>query len=192
MAVVKQLNTAADFWLEMVVPDCSDYFANPCNLRRALHAAISLFHMSDWVFHTHETNVQSAFTVTDRNGKDKPVSSSEEFANALEQKCDDFGRIRGIANATKHLKLRPNSVRPVSNAPSHAANIAIQTADVGADAYGRIAGAYGWLDTGSSQIRYGGSARVMLAEPNGNDMEFSSIVGSVYRMWETLKSTHGW
>jgi hypothetical protein len=47
--------------------------------------------------------------------------------------------------ATKHLKLRPNSVRPVSNAPSHAANIAIQTADVGADAC-RLAGGYGWLD----------------------------------------------
>jgi hypothetical protein len=98
VAVLMQLNTAADFWLE----DC--------------------------------------------NGKVRTVSSSGKFANVLEQKCDDFGRIRGIANATKHLKLRHNGVRPVSNAPSHAANIAIQTADVGADAHSRLAGGYGWLE----------------------------------------------
>ncbi|HUI19727.1 MAG TPA: hypothetical protein VLZ74_01595 [Methylocella sp.] len=54
MVVLKQLNTAADFWLAIVVPDYSDYFAAETDLRRALHASISLFHMSDWVFHTHE------------------------------------------------------------------------------------------------------------------------------------------
>lgn len=42
MAVLMQLNTAADFWLEMAVPYCSDYFAEPWNLRHALHAPLSL------------------------------------------------------------------------------------------------------------------------------------------------------
>jgi hypothetical protein len=190
MAVLMRLNTAADFWLEMVEPDCDDYFADETNLRRALHAAISLFHMSDWVFHTHETQVRSAFTFTDPNGKVRTVSKLEDFADALEQRNADFGRIRGIAHAAKHLKLR--KVRPVPNAPSHAANTAIQAEFVGADACGCQQGGYGWLETGSSQAQYGASTRVVLAGPNGNDMEFSNILRSVYGMWKTLKSTHGW
>jgi hypothetical protein len=59
MSPVFQLNTSADFWLEMAVPDCSEYFSNKESLRYALHAAISLFHMSDWVFHTHEAAVKA-------------------------------------------------------------------------------------------------------------------------------------
>jgi hypothetical protein len=99
-----RLNAAADFWLEIVEPN---YFADETNLRRALHAAISLFHMSDWVFHTHETQVRSAFTFTHPNRKVRTVSRSEDFADALEQQNADFGRIRGIANATNTLSCAP-------------------------------------------------------------------------------------
>ena len=184
MVVLKQLNTAADFWLEIVVPDCSDYFAAETNLRRALHASISLFHMSDWVFHTHEAQVRSAFTYTDSKSTVRPVSKASEFATALEQQNADFGRIRGIANAAKHLEL--TDIRPVPNAPSHAANTAIQTEFVGAGGYG-CAGGYN-----QGGVAYGASPKVMLAGPNGSDMEFSNILRSVYGMWGTLKCTYGW
>jgi hypothetical protein len=176
MPTMKQFNTAADFWSEMVVPDCIDCRSDPTDLRRALHAAISLFHMNDWVFHTHETTVRSVFNFEDKNGTVRPVSSPAEFANALEQHNPDFGRIRGIAHAAKHLEL--SNIRPVANAPSHAANTAVQTTGYGQGGYGRGP--------------YGGGPRVMLAGPNGNDMEFSSILESVYKTWETLKTGHGW
>lgn len=184
MVVLKQLNTAADFWLEMVVPDCSDYLAAETNLRRALHASISLFHMSDWVFHTHEVQVRTAFTFTDGNSNIRPVATASEFAKALEQQNADFGRIRGIANAAKHLEL--TDIRPVPNAPSHAANTALQTEFVGAGGY-NCAGGYN-----QGGAAYGARPRGMLAGPNGNNMEFSNMLRSVYRMWETLKSAHNW
>jgi len=99
--------------------------------------------MSDWVFHTHEAQVRSAFTFTDPNSTVRPVSNASQFATALEQQNADFGRIRGIANAAKHLEL--TDIRPVPNAPNHAANTAIQTDFVGTDAYGRFAGGYDGL-----------------------------------------------
>src|SRR4051794_35951678 len=123
MASVFQLNTAADYWLEMVVPDCSEYFENRESLRYALHAAISLFHMSDWVFHTHQATVRASFTFLDRKGNVTPVSDPGNFATALEQQCPDYGLIRGIAHAAKHLKL--NNARPIPNAPSHASNTGV-------------------------------------------------------------------
>src|ERR1700716_4185800 len=95
----KEFTRAVDYWSEMVEPDYRDYLAHPTSLRHALHAAGSLFHMADWVFHTHEVMVRTSSTFTNRNGTARPVINISEFANALEQQNADFGRIRGIANA---------------------------------------------------------------------------------------------
>jgi hypothetical protein len=160
----------------MVVPDCSEYFANNESLRCALHAAISLFHMSDWVFHTHEAAVKASFTFIDRNGTAVSVYDPASFATALEQQCSDFGLIRGIAHAAKHLKL--NNVRPIPNAPSHAANTAVHGPTFAPTVF-----AHGVFDT---------RRRVMLAGANGNDVQFEKILRAVYAMWTSLKSTHGW
>ena len=178
MTVHEQFKTAADFWSGMVVPDCEDYRSNPTSLRRALHSAISLFHMHDWIFHTHKCVVQTTFTYIDRAGVQKPALTSEEFANSLEQRNNDFGRIRGIANAGKHLRLRPAGIRPVQNAPSDAANTRIQTT-----AYGQ--GGFG-------QGPYGGTPRVVLEGPGGSDMEFLAILENVYRMWREVMAENGW
>jgi hypothetical protein len=64
--------------------------------------------------------VRAAFTFKDRIGAITNLYDGPTFANAQEQQCDDFGRVRGIANAAKHLQL--SNVRQVPNAPSHAAN----------------------------------------------------------------------
>jgi hypothetical protein len=176
MAPVEQFRTASDFWSKMVVPDYQEYREKPADLRSALHLAISLFHTADWVFHTHELAVKATFTFRDKNGNIQAVSSSEEFATSLEQGCDDFGRIRGMANAAKHLQLRPSGIRPVENAPSNAANTRVQTTGYGAGGYG--------------QGPCGGGPRVMLE--GGTDMEFSQIAKAVFDMWESLKRTHSW
>ena len=176
MAQVEQFKTASDFWSKMVIPDYQQYRDESADLRSALHAAISLFHMADWVFHTHEVAVKAAFNFTDKNGTVWPVSSEKEFANSLEQTCDDFGRIRGIANAAKHLKLMPSGIRPVQNAPSNAANTVVQETGYGVGGYG--------------QGPYGGSARVMLE--GSTDMEFSTIAKTVFDMWESLIVKHSW
>jgi hypothetical protein len=176
MAVVKEFRTAADYWSGMAEPDYHDSVDNPADLRAAFHSAISLFHMHDWVWKTHEAAVRAAFAFKDRTGAMVNVYDAPTFANALEQQCEDFGRVRGIANAAKHLQL--SNVRQVPNAPSHAANTAVQTT--------------GWGEGGFGRGPYGGGPRVMLAGPNGNDMEFSDVAKGVYEMWSKLRTAHGW
>jgi hypothetical protein len=156
--------------------DISAYSRDKGNLRLALHAAIALFHMSDWVFHTHEGFVRTNFTFKDKAGNTKPVSDSATFANSLEESCEDFGRIRGIAHAAKHLKLR--EVRPVPNAPSHAANTAVHEGGF----------TIGIFDQGS----FDSGRKVMLSGANGIDVEFSNIASTVYEMWRVLQSKHNW
>lgn len=176
MAVVKEFRTAADYWSGMVEPDYQDCLRDPADLRAAFHAAISLFHMHDWVWTTHKLTVRAAFTFNTSAGARVNACDAKSFANALEQQCDDFGRVRGIANAAKHLQL--SDVRQVPNAPSHAANTAVQTTGIGQGGYG--------------MGPYGGGPRVMLAGPNGNDMEFSDVAKGVYDMWGQLRTAHGW
>ena len=104
MTIVNQFVVAGDFWSGMVEPDYQDQTRDHSDLRAALHCAISLFHMSDWVFHTHEAQVRASFTFRDALGVNKSVCSPETFANALEAINDDFARLRGICHAGKHLK----------------------------------------------------------------------------------------
>jgi hypothetical protein len=104
-----QLNTASDFWLEVVEPDVSAFCQRSDNLRLAFHAASSLFHMADWVFLSNTAQVQRNF-----NWNGAPVADEKQFANAIESQFADFGRIRGIANAGKRSVLK--SVRPVAGA----------------------------------------------------------------------------
>jgi hypothetical protein len=106
MTVTNQFVTAGDFWTGMLEPDYQEHLRNPESLRAALHAAISLFHMSDWVFHTHESQIRNAFTFLDRNSQDRAVYDAATFANALEQQHNKFGLVRGICHAAKHLKLK--------------------------------------------------------------------------------------
>ncbi len=160
----------------MVEPDYAECVARPADLRAAFHAAISLFHMHDWMWRTHESTVSANFTLIDGNGRQVRVHDAASFASSLEQQCEDFGRIRSIANAAKHLELR--DIRPVPNAASHAANTAVQTT--------------GWGQGGFGKGSYGGAPRVMLAGPNGNDMEFSDVAKGVYDMWGKLRIDYGW
>ena len=96
----QQFDDAGDYWEGVFEPDYQDFLQAPDDLRRALHCAISLFHMADWVFHTHEAAVRAHFGIT--AARDGEV----EFATALEKLNSNFALIRGIVNAAKHLKLR--------------------------------------------------------------------------------------
>lgn len=174
MQIVTQFKTAADFWSGMVEPDYQAYTAAPGDLRLALHLANALFHMADWVFHSYEANVKAKFTFTNSLGQTLPVSDVGTFANALEVGNDDFARIRGIANAGKHLKL--SNIRPVTNAPSHAANTQSQELGFGEGGFGIG--------------EFGGAKRVMLE--GATDMDFETLATNVYNSWKALNAVHKW
>jgi hypothetical protein len=183
MARIREFRTPGDFWFGMVEPDFAECEANKADLRAAFHAAISLFHIHDWVWETHSDAIRTLFTYKDRDDWEHPVSSAGSFANALEQQYPDFGRIRGIANAVKHLELR--DVRPVDNAARHATDTAVHVPGAGLGGYN--VGNYGY---GTPGLSYAGYPRVMLA--GSNDMEFFKVAEAVRQMWIDLRGVHAW
>ncbi len=184
MSVVKEFRTAADFWSGMVEPDYRDCLNDPADLRAAFHAAISLFHMHDWVWETDQSTVRANFNFTESGLTNVPKKSTD-FANALERQYPDFGLVRGIANAAKHLELKPpkKNLKLVHNAPRHATNTSVQI-EGGWAGWNEGPGGYGEGNWG-----YAGRPRVVLK--GSPDIEFSDIAKSVYQMWQTLRAKHG-
>ncbi len=174
---VFKFTTYTDFWRGVVEPDYNQFINKIDDLRFAFHAAISLFHTADWVYVDNETYIRANYTFMGNN-KPKPVASEKDFANALRDLHPDFELIRQIANAAKHLKLKHPAKAHHTHAPSHAANTVVQSTAYGAGTYG--------------PGPYGGTPRVMLEGPNGNDLEFSDIAGSVRQMWIDLAAEDGW
>jgi len=125
--VVASITDCRSFWREIVVPDYNDFTANIDDLRRAFHCAISLFHLSDWVYVAHKAHIDANFTFRERHGVARP--DERTFANALGDLHPDFDLIRGIANSAKHLVL--TNRRPHPAAPSHAANTRVQSTGFG-------------------------------------------------------------
>jgi hypothetical protein len=166
---LQRTTTAFQYWGLMVVPDMNDLITNRGDLRHAFHAANSLFHMSDWVFHT-KRKAEGEFRF-----QTLVLSDEKQFANALEVLCSDFALIRGVANSAKHLSLR--SRRPVQYAPINAANTAIQTGAFQIDAFNNDA-----FDTD----------RIVIEGSNDQHREFLEVAKNVMMMWETLRDDQLW
>jgi hypothetical protein len=90
-----KVETSSEFKRVVVDQDYSEYKSDPTNLRRAYHLAVGLFHLRDWTF--HEYSGGTAF----------PHKTLGGYQTYLEQRCNDFGYIRDLANAVKHSELDP-------------------------------------------------------------------------------------
>jgi hypothetical protein len=175
-AVVATITNCRSFWREIVVPDYNDFVMRIDDLRCAFHCAISLFHLSDWVYVAHKAYIDANFIFRDKDGIVRSVTDKKTFANALGDLHPDFDLIRGIANSAKHLVL--TNRRPHPAAPSHAANTRVQGTGFGEGGYG--------------MGPYGGTPRVMLEGPSSQDREFSDLAKSTFDLWKRLSQQHNW
>ncbi len=129
---MKNIDTYTKFKEAVVEPDFHAFMSDWGNLRKAWHCAVSLFHLSDWVYEAHKQTIDAKYQYQDRKGQTQPVSNEKEFANALGQQHPAFQLIRGVANAAKHCKLKSGHPQDPLGMPSHAANtyVAFQIGEV--------------------------------------------------------------
>jgi hypothetical protein len=88
--------TARDFYA-MLVEDFDDFVAEPHSVRRALHCAISAYHMYDWVWADwlkEDRQLRSTLGIG---------SKKSDFADWLRQRSPWFQMVEAVANGTKHL-----------------------------------------------------------------------------------------
>src|SRR5450755_4468942 len=84
----------------IVEPDYKAFVRDQGDLRLGLHSATSIFHLTDWIGPAHESYIKSSFQWL-QGGTLPPVTRREADQHP------NFENVRAIANAAKHLSLRP-------------------------------------------------------------------------------------
>jgi hypothetical protein len=86
------LNSVEQYWNDLVFPSAQTFQTNP-SPRTLFHAATSVWHLHDWVWH-------------DRNpGQDSHGSAFISYRAILLVACPELGWLRDIADAGKHRGL---------------------------------------------------------------------------------------
>jgi hypothetical protein len=160
------METAVDFFEQMVMPDLAEFKSNPTDLRRAFHLASSLFHLRDWVFVNY--------------GHTKGWKKKEDVQRFAEGKCRHFALIAAIANSTKHLKLRdgsPYRATGVFGAPNTFATITFSPCRLDIDPY---------------SYKEGSGSAVVIDVGSGAIVRFEAVAEAVFKMWQSLFRSKGW
>ena len=156
-----RIETAAEFLTQMVLPDYEELLRNPTDLRKAFHLATSLFQLRDWVFLEFGS---------------QRWASVEQLQQFLQNKCTDFGLIRDVSNASKHLRL---------TSPSTPATGVTWAGDTFATL----------VATGlalSSARHYQGGSDILIAVDSGVPVRFAKVAENVIKMWQQLFKDEGW
>lgn len=89
--------TARDFYA-MAVQDFDDFMEEPHSARRAIHCAISAYHLHDWVWGerlAHDPTFRASLGCGDRK---------DDFVNWLCRMIWHFGTVQEIATGSKHFR----------------------------------------------------------------------------------------
>jgi len=149
---------AHDYFYTQAVANHDAWLAQPTDIRLAMNAAVSLYHMADHYWHSYSRTEPTRVFSTLNAGA---------FRSEMAKANGHFKILRDVAEAHKHMELDRSS-RVVTNAN--------QTA-VGAMGFGE--GGYG---TGP----YGGSPSIVIKLDDGTKQHLSYLAGEVKELWLSM------
>ncbi len=91
------ITTASDFY-SMLVEDFDDFVKEPHSARRAMHCAITAYHLHEWVWGDWLSKSKAAREALGVSGRDKDL-----FLQWIDQHCIWFRIVQDLANGTKHF-----------------------------------------------------------------------------------------
>jgi hypothetical protein len=147
--------SAHDFFDTHLVPNHEAWLAEPTDMRLAMNAVVSLYHMADHFWH--------AYSKTDP-GRTLNTANSALFRAALADQDREFAVLRDVAEAHKHMKLdRTNRTLTESR----------QTA-VGSTGYG---------EAGYGTGPYGGGPFIVVELDDGSKYHLCHLAQEVRQLW---------
>lgn len=157
-----QLNSAEDYFLEVLKPNRDRFFQGPSTFVAALNLATSLYHFHEWLWAFHRPDVQKHLG--------KSIQSSGGLWNIVEQSNPYFGYIRDLTNASKHVMIGQGQHK-TSTGMTHIANTHIITTAFGVGGFG--------------QGSFGGGPNVVF-DDGGAKISFDTCAGDLYLFWKNL------
>lgn len=163
-----KLTRPQEFWRDHVLPNFKEYQVHSNSIRHAMNAALSAFHMADWVWTTyHDADPQK---VADTQ------NVADYYRHLANNGCPDFLVLKDIAEAHKHLELdRPTRyVRAVTSA--------------GATGLGHIGAITRMGPMGTPMAA---RKRLVVQQEDGRKRGSDEVIENVIRMWEELIERDG-
>jgi hypothetical protein len=159
LEVTNSGKTAAHEFFEIhAKPNFEEWEKSSLDIRLAMNAVVSLFHMADYFWNAHKGG-SSALVF---NAKTLP-----KFRTELASRNPDFQVLDGIANSHKHMKLTW-----VNHFITNASQTSIGTTGFGVANWG----------SGS----YGGDIAITVLLNNNSTRDVSDILRQVISMWDTM------
>lgn len=146
---------AHEFFEIHVVPNLEAWLSQPTDMRLAMNAVVSLYHMADHFWH--------AYASVDA-GRVFGTASSGLFRAELAQRNTHFSLLRDVAEAHKHMKL-DRSKRALTQSS--------QTA----------VGATGWGKGGYSTGPWGGGPSIVVELDDSTKHHLSHLAKEVKQLW---------
>jgi hypothetical protein len=156
--LIHVLDSASKYYSEILKPEHDEFFAAQATLRSAFNLATNLFHFHEWLFDGHKAQLEVCFGRT--------LKSADALWAEVERINSQFGFIRDLANASKHVRL----TRRPSTSMTHVANTFIEVGAFDSAAF----------DT----------ARVKMKD-GPVDVEFDDCARALFRYWTDLSGRLG-
>jgi hypothetical protein len=154
-------NFAQQFFDIHVVPNYNAWLTEPTDLRLAMNAVVSLYHMAD-----HFWN--SFYKTNDRVYSTK---KSGDFRAKLAELSDDYALLRDVAEAHKHMQL---------HRPERIVTSSTQT----------VVGSTGYGEAGYGTGPFGGGLSIVVELDDHTKQHLSYTAKMVKQLWESkLKET---
>jgi hypothetical protein len=157
-----QLNGAEDYFFQVINPNKEAFLSHPSTFSTALNFATSLFHFHEWLYEYFRPELEVQFGQT--------LSSPGVLWGLVEQAGQNFGYIRDITNASKHVAIGQGNHK-ASTGMSHIANTHIVSTGYGMGGYG--------------QGRYGGAPSVVF-DDGGAQISFDQCAADLFEYWKKL------
>jgi hypothetical protein len=153
------ISSAEDYFEHVLSLNYRDFFEQPSTFQTAVNLASSLYHFHEWIYHYRRAFVEHKFSTA--------FSTARDFWSYLEKHDGEFGYLRDIANASKHVEIDRNP----STGMTHFANTHITWTGFGLGAYG--AG------------RFGGGPNISI-DDGGKNVSFDSCAQKLFKFWDAL------
>lgn len=157
-ALDEPVDTAERFFRHVLTPNYEQFGSSRSNYAAGFNAALSAFHMRDWVFRTTLSEAESYFGCE--------VKDEVALWDEVERRLPQAGYVRDIANASKHFGL----THKPSTGLRQAGEVEIKNF------------AYGEGTFGSGRF----SAPNLIIPTPAGDVYFDGCLTGVYELWREL------
>lgn len=163
VSTIEALTGAEDYFLKVMKPNYDAYFGASSTFASAFNLATTLFHFHEWLFDQYKPQLEQNFNIT--------FAGKGQFWQAIQGTNANFGYIRDVTNASKHVTIGGSQFAPPSTGITHIANTHIISTGYGQGGYG--------------QGRYGGGPAVVFDDA-GNQISFDDCASQLFAYWKKL------